>query len=222
MSEEQNEPEPIKLSLETEPISESNSEDCLPCQALDRLCSILPEEDGRKACEEIKAGLENDTMTADEAREYLASRVGRHVLATKLSEVSEWIAEQEIKRQEVTASIAESIPLQEETEVVIPKIETELPPLPEEMTKSMDEIAPLIGEPSSADGFNPDGSEMYLDEPETWPKNKEKETKEKSFYDPDDEIIYKDLFDTDMEDDPTYMYDDTDVWIKDGLIDDDE
>lgn len=204
MSEEKDET-PIELSLEMEPLPETSEEDCLPCQALDRLCSILPEEDGRKACEEIKIGLENETMTAEEAREYLASKVGMHVLATKLSEVSDWITEQEIKRQEITENIVESIPLEEEPIL----LEKKLPPLPEQMTKPMDEIAPL------------DLDTIPEVDEEVIPEKVDKSVKSAS-YNSDDDIIYDGLFDTDIEDDPLYVYDDTDLWLEDGLYEEED
>lgn len=201
---EENKPEtPIDLSLESEPLPEED--DCLPCRALEHLCEILPEEEGRSACEQIKIGLENETMTAEEARELLASKVGRHVLATKLSEVSEWITKQELKRQKKVEAIAETIPLEDETPVIV----DDLPPLPEEMTKPIEEIAPM-------DDVMPVVKEEPLPEvpKETLP------AEDIVKYNPDDAIIYKDLFDTDIEDDPAYMYDDEDLWLKDGRIDD--
>jgi hypothetical protein len=205
MTEENQQETPVEVSLESEPLPETK-EDCLPCQALDHLCEILPEEEGKKACEAIKIGLENDTMTADEAREMLASKVGRHVLATKLAEVSEWITEQETKRQERVEQISETIPLEDETPVVV----DDLPPLPEEMTMPIEEIAPI-------EETIPELVEEIIPEIE--------EAKDFVRYNPDDAIIYKDLFDTTMEDDPAYMYDDgddddEDEWLQDGLIDD--
>jgi hypothetical protein len=202
---EENKPEiPIELSLESEPLPPVD-EDCLPCRALEHLCAILPDDEGRSACEQIKIGLENETMTAEEARELLASKVGRHVLATKLSEVSEWITKQEIKRQEKVEQIAETIPLEDETPVIV----EDLPPLPEEMTKSLEEIAPI-------EEAIPVVKEEPLPEIPKEPLIAEDIVK----YNPDDAIIYKDLFNTDVEDDPAYMYDDEDLWTKDGLIDD--
>ncbi len=202
-------PELTETPLKVEPALENVDEvDCLPCAALDQLCKILPEEEGKKACETIKIGLENDTMSAEEAREMLASKVGRVVLATKLAEVSDWITEQELRREENKQRIAETIPLEEEP---ITHLDVDLPPLPEEMTKSLDEIAPLISTPEAIPIEEPIIDEAVVDEI-------------KHFYNPDDAIIYKDLDTTDYIDDPLYVYDDEDLfdddWLKLGKIDD--
>jgi hypothetical protein len=204
MSDEQKDDEPIELSLESEPLPDS---ECLPCQALDRLCKILPEEDGKKVCEEIKIGLENETMDADEARELLASKVGRHVLATKLAEVSDWITEQYAKRQAITEKAAEIVPLKEEP---ISMHKEELPPLPEEMTKPIEEIAILPPSP------------IKKEEPKKLLSDDLDDSNDFVKYDADDEILYGDLADSDIEDDPYYMYDDEDLWLQDGLLDEEE
>jgi hypothetical protein len=193
---------PVKPSTNVEAIKNLN-DDCLPCQALKKLCEILPEEDGKKACEEVRIGLENDTMTAEQARDLLATKVGKVVLATKLSEVSSWIEEQYKKREESKAQIAKEIPLKVE-----PKEEevTKLPPMPEELTKPLDEviktpIAPVV-EPSKK--WKP----LDVDE-------------EEEPLTGDDRILYRDLDTTSIEDDPAYVWDDTDLWIEDGLEADD-
>lgn len=190
-------------------VPETEEVECLPCEALNHLCAILPDEEGKKVCEEIKIGLENETMNADEARELLASKVGRHVLATKLAEVSVWIDEQYTKRQKFKEKLDEVIPLEEPAE----SLKEELPPLPEEMTKSLDEIAEPVLTPTYVEEKSIEEPKSVIPVPELdYPDDFIKQ------YDRDSKILYGDLDDSDIEDDPLYMYEDEDLWLQDGVV----
>ena len=182
---------------------------CLPCEALDYLCQILPDEEGRRVCEEIKVGLENETMDATEARNMLASKVGKHILATKLAEVSVWIDEQYAKREKFKEKMDDIIPLEEKSE----PLKEELPPLPEAMTKSLDEIAEPVLTPISVEEKLIEEAPSAIPVPELdYPKDFVTQ------YERDSKILYGDLDDSDIEDDPLYVYDDEDLWLQNGVV----